>query len=215
MTKRGKHRLYIYQYSQQPSLKPFTVVASLEFMKYFLYFFLEISERPALCCVCCDRQIIKEFNIEEPLKKLLSATEELSRVLQKTGNDPTEKNGISETKIICWLRGAKQDWLAAENIQKAIDQSETFAKGKEIAGAEWNKTVWECLIRQAIRMQFMRIDFQTFFLKGTSFPRANFLSLCTLSTFTATMLCLPGMYGIPRPFKMSLAVLRIFVFAAD
>ncbi len=105
VTERGKH---IYQYSKQPTLKPLTVVASLEFTKYVLYIFLEISERPALCCVCYDRQIIKEFNIEEHLEKLLTATVELSRILQK--------NSISETKIICCLRRAKQDRLAAENI---------------------------------------------------------------------------------------------------
>ncbi len=69
------------------------------------------------------------MNIEEPLKKLLSAMEELSRILAvRPAAFYIEKNGISETQIIGWLRGAKQDKLAAENIQKGIDKSETLAK---------------------------------------------------------------------------------------
>lgn len=112
------------------------------------------------CCLSCELGLRKDFDIQKALSLLLKSTKELEAVLKK------EKIGVSETKIISWLRGAKQDWLADQSIQDAIDESSTYSKGNEIDGKVCTKHFWETTIHQSVNLGYVDICFHTFELKG-------------------------------------------------
>eukprot|EP00794_Sanderia_malayensis_P013649 gene13649-15078_t len=112
----------------------------------------KISTKPEQCRVRCESKASKTFNIKEPFMVLLAAVQELQNALQQKRKNDKEQDGVSETKLVARLRGAKQDRLATESIQAAIEQSETFVTGKEIAGKDCSKAAWGCLLRQAVQM---------------------------------------------------------------
>ena len=64
------------------------------------------------------------------------------------------------------MRGAKQDWLAADSIQSKIDESNTYRRGNEIEGHVWSKGAWENVIGQSVKLGYVDICFNTFELKG-------------------------------------------------
>jgi hypothetical protein len=68
--------------------------------------------------------------------------------------------------MISWLRGAKQDWLASEAVEDAIDKSSTYSKGREIAGHIWTKDEWETVLCQSVNLGYVDICFHTFDLKS-------------------------------------------------
>eukprot|EP00794_Sanderia_malayensis_P001701 gene1701-1895_t len=76
------------------------------------YYSEETSTKPDQCCVCCESKASKTFNIKEPLMVLLAAVQELQNALQQKRKNDKGQDGVSETKLVAWVRGAKQDWLA-------------------------------------------------------------------------------------------------------
>ncbi len=106
-------------------------------------------DKPDQCCVVCDAERSKDFDIKDPLVLLIKAAKQLQQALQGVISDQA---GVSETKLIGWIRGAKQDWLAAPDLQPFLDSSDTYAQGQTIAEREWSKGTWECLLRQGVKL---------------------------------------------------------------
>ena len=75
------------------------------------------------CCLCCESAIPKDFVIQKQLLLLLNALSELAGAFQKNNV------GIAKHKLISWLGGTKQDWLALDAVQNIIDQSTTYVQG--------------------------------------------------------------------------------------
>ena len=68
------------------------------------------------CCSSCDIVGERNFDIKDTASLLLKAITELTKL-------PGIK-GVTEDKLISWLRGTKRDWLTGDDVQKHIDRKE-------------------------------------------------------------------------------------------
>ena len=115
---------------------------------------IDVVETPDVgqCCSSCDIVGERDFDVKDTALLLLKALEELNNI-------PGIK-GVSEDKLISWLRGAKRDWLAGEDMQTHIDNSETYGRGlykeKESLRVEW----WSSHLRQLAHLEFINIKFK-------------------------------------------------------
>ena len=114
------------------------------------------------CCSSCDAELRMDFDIAPLARLLCKAIEELKE-------HSKFKNGVSELKLISWVRGSKQDWTAEDEIQIIIDKSETFAKGQTIESKNYGKQTWETVLRQCIHFELFDPIFN--FIKATNFTR--------------------------------------------
>lgn len=111
------------------------------------------------------------------------------------------KDGISETKLILWMRGAKQDWLAADSIQSKIDESSKYCKGNEIEGHVWSKGAWENVIHQSVKLSYVNICFNTFELKGQGRTITRTYRTYKLTSQGGSFLANPVPVSVMSPFK--------------
>jgi len=124
-----------------------------ELLKYYNEEPVSVNIDRVDCCLCCELNTKKDFDVLAALSLLLKSITELESVLEKG------KDGISETKLISWMRGAKQDWLAADSIQSKIEESSTYCKGNEIQGHVRSKGACENVIRQSVKSGYVDIFF--------------------------------------------------------
>jgi RecQ family ATP-dependent DNA helicase len=104
------------------------------------------------CCSGCDITEERDFNVKDTALLLLNSLEELAKL-------PSLKD-VNEEKLIAWLRGCKRDWLSAPEIQKYLDKSETYGKGKSLDTKPLNKEWWSTHLRQIAHLNFIDINFK-------------------------------------------------------
>ena len=107
---------------------------------------------PGECCSSCDILGERNFDIKDTAVLLLKAIKEM--------NEIGSIKGVSEDKLISWLRGAKRDWLSGEDIQKNIDRSETYGRGHFKDKACLSKDWWSSHLRQLAHLDFVSINFK-------------------------------------------------------
>lgn len=107
---------------------------------------------PGECCSSCDILGERNFDIKDTAVLLLKAIKEM--------NEIGSIKGVSEDKLISWLRGAKRDWLSGEDIQKNIDRSETYGEGLFKDKACLSKDWWSSHLRQLAHLDFVNINFK-------------------------------------------------------
>ena len=164
-------------------------------MKYYNEEPVSVNIDPADCCLYCELNTTKDFDVQAALSILLKSITELESVLEKG------KDGISETKLISWMRGAKRDWLAADSIQSKIDESSTYCKGNEIEGHVWSKDAWENVIRQSVKLGYVDICFNTFELKGQEKTITRTYRTYKLTSQGRSFLAYPVPVFVMSPFK--------------
>lgn len=115
---------------------------------------VEVLEKPDTgeCCTSCDILVERDFDIKPTALLMLKAITEVKNI-------PGMK-GVTEDKLISWLRGAKRDWLTGDEVQKYIDSSETYGKGllkgKVCLSKEW----WSSHLRQLAHSELVDINFK-------------------------------------------------------
>ena len=126
----------------------------------------DIFEQPPSgeCCSSCDNSAERDFNCRKSAGILLKALEEVT-------NLPTIKSGVSEDKVISWLRGSKRDWITAPDIQKYLDSSETYSKGSQLDGTTLKKEWWSIHLRQLVHYGLIKVSF--IINRGIGFTRAS------------------------------------------
>jgi len=70
--------------------------------------------------------------------------------------------GISQDKIISWLRGSKQGWIASPDIKKYLDCSERYSKGAQLDGRPLKKEWWSMHLRQLVHLGLIKISFNIY-----------------------------------------------------
>lgn len=125
---------------------------------------VDVLETPEIgeCCSSCDIPDARDFDIKDTAVSLLKA-------LNKLKNIPSIKS-VNEDKLISWIRGAKRDWLAGEDLQKCIDSSETYGKGLFRGNDSLPKEWWSSHLRQLVHLELIDIVFKI--TKTQTFTRA-------------------------------------------
>ena len=82
--------------------------------------------------------------------------------MREVANLPVIKSGISQDKIISWLRGSKQGWIASPDIQKYLDCSESYSKGAQLDGRPLKKEWWPTHWRQLVHLGLIKIFYLIF-----------------------------------------------------
>ena len=115
---------------------------------------VDVLEQPEIgeCCPSCDIVGARDFDIKDTALLLLKAINELKNI-------PGIK-GVNEDKLITWIRGAKRDWLAGEQVQKYIDNSETYRKGLFMGQKCLSKEWWSSHLRQLAHLELIDINFK-------------------------------------------------------
>lgn len=115
---------------------------------------VDVLEKPEFgeCCSSCDIIADRDFDIKDTALLLLKAINEMKDI-------PTIK-GVNEDKLISWIRGARRDWLAGEEIQKFIDDSETYGKGLFKGNVCLTSEWWSSHLRQLAHLELVDINFR-------------------------------------------------------
>ena len=79
--------------------------------------------------------------------------------LEEVRKLPITKGGVSEDKVISWLRGSKQGWTSSSDIQESIDSSQSYSKGVRMNGRPIKKEWWSTHLRQLIHLGLIKISF--------------------------------------------------------
>ena len=126
---------------------------------------VDVLEKPNTgeCCSSCDIVGERNFDIKDTASLLLKAITELTKL-------PGIK-GVTEDKLISWLRGAKRDWLTGDDVQKHIDRSETYGQGLRKNNISLNKDWWSSHLRQLAHLDLVDIRFKI--VRTSMFAKAS------------------------------------------
>lgn len=116
------------------------------------------------CCSSCDIPSARKFNCKETAALLLKALEEVAKL-------PIIKSGVSEEKVISWLRGSKRGWITSSDIQDHVDASQTYSKGAHLDGIPLKKEWWSTHLRQLVHFGLIKMSFNIH--RGQNFTKAS------------------------------------------
>ena len=113
------------------------------------------------CCSSCDIKDKRDFNSKEAVKLLIQAVLDLGQL-------QTYKEGVKEEVLIGWLRGSKKDTFSLPEMQKIMEQTQTYSAGTKTF-EESSQGWWSRVVRQAIHLQLIDIKFNI--IRCQSFTR--------------------------------------------
>lgn len=95
-------------------------------------------------------------NIKETATTIINAIKELNVL-------PRFIDGVNETKLVSFLRGANQGWLKEADIQSIIEVSETYGKGSEHGTSWWGRALRQCVALGLVDMTYTVSSFNNFY----------------------------------------------------
>ena len=114
------------------------------------------------CCSSCDIKDKRDFNAKEAKRLLLQAVLDLGLI-------QAYKEGVKEKVLIGWLRGSKKDTFSLPEMQKIMEETQTYSAGTKTFEGRSSQGWWSRVLRQAINLQLIDIKYNI--IRCTSFTR--------------------------------------------
>lgn len=104
------------------------------------------------CCSSCDQKANKNYNAKEAISRMVQAILDLGKV-------QSFEDGVKEGILIDWLRGSNKDVFSLPEVQEAMEKTSTYGCGVKCDGEKCSVDWWARLLRQAISLKYVDIQF--------------------------------------------------------
>ena len=102
------------------------------------------------CCSSCDIKDKRDFNAKKAISLLIQAILDLGQV-------QTYKEGVKEEVLIGWLRGSRKDTFSLPEIQRVMEQTQTYSAGVKNFADKSSQGCWSRILRQATHLEYVDI----------------------------------------------------------